>query len=267
MIQAIAHPTDFTPEGEAAFLHSLRLAIAHRCRLDLLHVRTPSADDSFDSFPHVREPLIRWGMLGAGATVEDIHSTLGVKVHKVEIRHHDTVAGLVNFMIEHRPDVLVMATHGRQGLNRWLLGSVSEDMAQHSHLPTLLIGPEATPFVDAATGALSLNNILVPVTLKPPPGRAMLMLDHLTAGLGAARHFVHVGNEDLTLLDPDGVSLPVERRDGPVVDALLHEARSKDVDLIAMATAGHDGFLDVLRGNTTEQVLRQAPCPVLALPA
>ena len=30
----------------------------------------------------------------------------------------------------------------------------------------------------------------MPVTLKPPPGRAMLMLDHLTAGLDAARHFV-----------------------------------------------------------------------------
>jgi nucleotide-binding universal stress UspA family protein len=34
-----------------------------------------------------------------------------------------------------------------------------------------------------------------------------------------------------------------------------------------MATAGRDGFLDALRGSTTEQVVREAPCPVLALPA
>ena len=267
MIEAIAHPTDFTPEGKVAFAHALRLAVAYRCRLYLLHVRSPSTDDSFDSFPHVREQLVRWGMLDKAATVEDIRSTLGVTVNKVEIRHHDTVAGLVNFMMGHRPDLLVMATHGRQGLNRWLVGSVSEDMARHSHLPTLLIGPDAYPFVDEATGALALDDILVPVTMDPAPGRALLMPDHLTGALGATRHFVHVGNENITLTAPDGTSVPIERRDGPVVDALLHEARSKSVDLIAMATAGRDGFLDALRGSTTEQVVREAPCPVLALPA
>jgi hypothetical protein len=34
-----------------------------------------------------------------------------------------------------------------------------------------------------------------------------------------------------------------------------------------MPTAGHQGFLDVLRGSTSERVLRHAPCPVLSIPA
>jgi nucleotide-binding universal stress UspA family protein len=34
-----------------------------------------------------------------------------------------------------------------------------------------------------------------------------------------------------------------------------------------MATAGHEGILDALRGSVTQQVLRQAPCPLLAVPA
>jgi nucleotide-binding universal stress UspA family protein len=33
-----------------------------------------------------------------------------------------------------------------------------------------------------------------------------------------------------------------------------------------MATEGHQGFLDALRGSTTERVLRGALCPVLAVP-
>ena len=33
-----------------------------------------------------------------------------------------------------------------------------------------------------------------------------------------------------------------------------------------MPTAGHQGFLDALRGSTTERALRHAPCPVLAVP-
>jgi nucleotide-binding universal stress UspA family protein len=39
-----------------------------------------------------------------------------------------------------------------------------------------------------------------------------------------------------------------------------------DADLIVMATAGHQGALDALRGSTTERVVRQATCPVLAVP-
>jgi nucleotide-binding universal stress UspA family protein len=45
------------------------------------------------------------------------------------------------------------------------------------------------------------------------------------------------------------------------------EAHAQSADLIAMTTAGRHGFLDALRGSTTEQVLEHAPCPVLAVHA
>jgi nucleotide-binding universal stress UspA family protein len=37
-------------------------------------------------------------------------------------------------------------------------------------------------------------------------------------------------------------------------------------DIVAMPTAGRHGLFDALRGSVTERVLRQAPCPVLAVP-
>lgn len=55
-------------------------------------------------------------------------------------------------------------------------------------------------------------------------------------------------------------------RRGNVVNEILGAARDWDADLIAMSTAGHQGFLDALRGSTSERVLRQAPCPVLVVP-
>jgi nucleotide-binding universal stress UspA family protein len=56
-------------------------------------------------------------------------------------------------------------------------------------------------------------------------------------------------------------------RSGDVVEEILAAAAECQADLIVMATAGHQGFLDALRGSTTERVLRHAPCPVLAVPA
>jgi nucleotide-binding universal stress UspA family protein len=42
----------------------------------------------------------------------------------------------------HQPsDLLVMATHGRGGLQRWLMGSVTERALEHSSLPVLIVRP------------------------------------------------------------------------------------------------------------------------------
>jgi len=49
-----------------------------------------------------------------------------------------------------------------------------------------------------------------------------------------------------------------------VEESILQVAADREADLIVMTTKGHEGFLDALRGNTTERVLRQARCPVLA---
>jgi nucleotide-binding universal stress UspA family protein len=61
--------------------------------------------------------------------------------------------------------------------------------------------------------------------------------------------------------------LPVDIRKGDPVEAITDFANEWPADLIVMPTAGHVGYLDALRGSTTERVLRQAPCPVLAMPA
>jgi nucleotide-binding universal stress UspA family protein len=66
---------------------------------------------------------------------------------------------------------------------------------------------------------------------------------------------------------PSGYTLERLTTSGDVVDEILRVSEERDVDLIAMATLGRSGFLDALRGSTTEQVIRQTRCPVLAVPA
>ena len=265
MIHAITHPTDFSTEGIAAFAHALRLALARRCRLDVLHVRDPRDHDHWDRFPHVRDLLERWGVLAPGAAIDDITARTGVQVRKVEIRDAAAADGLSRFLASHRPDLIVMASHGRDGINRWLLGSVSAEVLRKTQVPTLVLGPAAMPFVDAATGALRLNRILVPVTRDPSPAGTVHLLSKLTECLGVTFDFMHVGADMPRLDDVRGAQIPVRRIDGPVVDGIL--AAALTADLIAMPTAGRHGILDALRGSTIERVVREAPCPVLAVPA
>jgi len=266
MIRAIAHPTDFSAKGRSAFAHALSLALASRCPLDLLHVHGPHSQDHYERFPHVREVLVRWGMLGPHATIEDIEATTGVRVRKVEIRDAHAADGLSQFLLSHHPDLLVMATHGREGLNRWVRGSVSRELAHKLAAPVLFVGPNARPFVDWNTGEMRLHDILVPIDHEPVPLRALHSLKHLMKGMNARIDIVHVGEEVPNLMDENGGTLHVRRLQGAVVERILEEAGTRHASLIAMPTAGHHAFLDAFRGRTTDQVIARAPCPVLTLP-
>jgi nucleotide-binding universal stress UspA family protein len=84
---------------------------------------------------------------------------------------------------------------------------------------------------------------------------------------------IHIGKNAPVMATGSGaaqrpaVPAPVEVYDGDVVEGILRIATAMQANLIGMATAGHHGLLDALRGSTTERVLRRAPCPVLAIPA
>ena len=52
-----------------------------------------------------------------------------------------------------------------------------------------------------------------------------------------------------------------------IVEGILRAAEVGPADLLVLTTQGRRGFLDALRGSTTERVVRGARCPVLAVPA
>ena len=269
-IQTIAHPTDFSDGSADAFAHALRMALDTKSHLYLLHVKAPGRSDAWTSFPHVRKLLSNWGLMDRDDSPSQIEDKLGIRVSKVEIQDRNAMSGLFEFVLSHRPDLIVLATHGRDGVNRWLRGSVSEELARRTHIPTLFLGPNAKGFVDIETGAMHLDQILVPVAHQPSPLRALNILTDVLTPFGispTAFRFLHIGDDppQITATSQEMPLHDVDVAEGPVTETILRVARDSSANIIAMPTAGHEGFLDALRGSTTEQVLRHAPCPLLAI--
>jgi len=81
---------------------------------------------------------------------------------------------------------------------------------------------------------------------------------------------LHVGSasDAPTIKTPDDTGWAWNRlaREGGPAEIILQTAESTAADLIVMTTDGPDGFLDGLRGTTSERVLRHARCPVANLP-
>jgi nucleotide-binding universal stress UspA family protein len=55
----------------------------------------------------------------------------------------DVPRAIVDFAHAAKAEFIAMATHGRSGLRRWLLGSIAEQVVRHSHVPVVLYPPPA----------------------------------------------------------------------------------------------------------------------------
>jgi uncharacterized protein YaeQ len=62
-----------------------------------------------------------------------------------------------------------------------------------------------------------------------------------------------------------GVNVREEVELGRGDESIVKEAKKQAVDLIVMSTQGRSGLAHVLRGSVTEHVIRNAPCPVVAI--
>jgi nucleotide-binding universal stress UspA family protein len=58
-------------------------------------------------------------------------------VKKVAVGHPATT--IVDYADEHDMQLILIASHGRTGLKRMLLGSVAEQVARHAHCPVLVL--------------------------------------------------------------------------------------------------------------------------------
>lgn len=173
-------------------------------------------------------------------------------------------------------DLIVMAPYSYGPVVRWMLGSVAEGVAHMAPCPVLLIRGE---------GQAEPHHVLVPVDGSQLSGS---VLDYLSP-------FV-TPETRVTILHCCGVSLE-EAQSSEITNAYLQRLRvelerwtskreqnclrivethapegilewlqQSDCDLVAMSTHGAGGFQHLYLGSVTDQVARQAGCPVLVFP-
>lgn len=276
-IASIFHPSDFSEASEVAFAHALKLALKAKARLTIMHVDSDLSPEEagrhWSDFPSVRTTLTRWGILPGAARRKEVEK-LGVHVQKILASGSDPLGSILRHLEDYPPDLIVLATHQREGLARWMHKPVAEPLARRSGAMTLLLPPLGKGFVSLDDGTVTLKKILVPVDHTPHPQLALDKTASLARGLECDdTEFVllHVGSQEkIPALDlPHGAGWTWKKivRQGDVVERILQIGGDWDADLMVLTTEGHLDFLDALRGSTTERVLRGSHCPVLVVPA
>jgi len=249
---------DGSPNSESAL--PVALAMARRLQAEVLLVRVGDLDagKSFGAQPsivagrkHEQEEL-RTYLEGQQKLCEGVES-------RFRVLSGEPWESLVKAASKEACGLIVMASSGRTGVSRWLLGSVAESVIRQSPCPVLL--------VRAAPGGAEFHKVLAPVDGSPP---SLAALDRLSPFLpaGAEVTLLRVGDAapDLESLQVPGATVTSRVMPGQPAEVILALATEEKPDLIVMSTRGRSTLSRLLVGSCTEKVMHQARRPLLIFP-
>jgi nucleotide-binding universal stress UspA family protein len=274
LVKSIFHPSDFSEASERAFAHALAIALLRRTAFTVFHTdATGVSVDGWGQYPAIRKTLECWGLLPEGSPRAAVFEEFGIRAEKIGVRAINTTRAIVTYLEETPADLIVLATRGSEGRPHWLDRSIAEKIARKTKSMTLFVPESSDGFVSPNSGTISLERILIAVDDDPRSNAAIAFAcraARLLGDGGVEIRLLHVGTSAFPEVDTESDpawQFHKVRREGNVVDLIVEEAREGSADLIVMTTRGQQGFLDALRGSTTEQVLRRLSCPLLAVPA
>lgn len=304
MFQTILVPVDGSKRAEQAIPLAVRIAQGCGGSLVLLRVLPPISTFTW----YTLDPTLNQGWLldrerkqaqdylHALAQSEMLH---GVPT-TTQLLEGDPAHVILETAQSFEPSLIVMCSHGERGVRRWMLGSVSRQVARHSHQPVLIIRPDTQP-MDVQSKAV---RVLVPLDGSEQAETALLPAAQLAQALSAP----HTGALHLLCVLPyeykeQGQALDITCEYLRGVEQFLHEdeagkrvtltssvvlgldvaqevteiaengktsgrdASIERCSFIVMATHGRSSVPRLMMGSVTERVLDTTKLPLMIIRA
>ncbi|WP_137287164.1 universal stress protein [Halorussus salinisoli] len=290
MYDTILVPTDGSEHAERAAEHALHLSRAFDATVHVINVVDVQSEGGLFSAGGVDEEFVGQLEDRARETIAELDtltdSSDDVRTAVVKGKPSE---GILEYADDNDVDLVLMGTHGRTGLNRFVTGSVAERVVRLSDVPV---------FTVRATERSVVGDGYDPI-LIPTDGSdcATAAVDHgiaIARKYGATVHAVNVVDirsvatasevgpeadllQQLEERGEDATEAVAERAREAGLDAttavrkavpargLLDYADDNDADLIAMGTHGRSGLDRHFLGSTTAKVVRAAEIPVLSV--
>ncbi|MGZ4826475.1 MAG: universal stress protein [Terriglobales bacterium] len=284
-LQNILVATDFSPCAQSALQHALNLTLHYGGKLYTVNVlpHTPFVEPDQPDPEAVRRTTEK--------KMRDFAKDLQKIQHTELIEEGEVASVLARLVQDHRIDLIVLGTQGRAGLEKFLLGSVAEEVFRTAPCPVLTVGPH----VSGRASASRFQHVLYATDFGPESVHALphaLSLAEEHDSQLTLLHVVHEGG--VALSEPVPGAMPVktpyelvadsEKRlreliplhnslrhqpefmvqFGDAADTILRMAKD-EVDLIVLGAKQSWTLAKHLGGSVAYRVVCEASCPVLSV--
>ena len=142
MYDEILVPTDGSDASELAIEHAIDMARTYDARLHALYVVDTGAYSTLDAGAEMLLDSLEEEGEAAVNRVEERADDAGVSA-STEVTAGTPHRAILDYAEDHDVDLIVMGTHGRTGLDRYLLGSVTERVVRTADVPVLTVRMES----------------------------------------------------------------------------------------------------------------------------
>jgi nucleotide-binding universal stress UspA family protein len=271
MMNNILVPCDFSPVATEAFKFALDVARQREGKITVLFAADlPVFVGGLDVQPYVYDPtLVHNLQVWAEARFDELAK---LNVHniplKLETRKSTVRQAVCKSIGDNNIDLVVMGTHGAQGVNEMLFGSNTEKIVRSSPVPVFSIRT-AVPFH-------TITRILFPTDLATIDSAMMDSLRELQKLFDASLDILWV-NTPLNFRTDEAIEEKVARLAADhsltnyslrITNALDTEggiigyAHKSNADIIAMSTHGKRGLSHLVDGSLAENVVNHMKLPV-----
>jgi len=285
MYDSILLPVDGSEHTAKIVQHAAELAQWTEAKIQVVFVADTTRDSLTVVDGDVVDALEREGKPIVSDVASELDS-LGVE-HGTDIVQGSPAPTIVDYAERYDYDLIVLPTHGRTGISRYLLGSVTEKVVRLSDVPVLTARMQSDEQL-----TFPYENILVATDGSPASNAAAKHGLALAAALDATVHVLSVVDD--TSLGPDVRSvLSTEELERPAVEAVedvdaeadayeLPDVRTNvehgspaavikeyietsDIHAVVMWSSGRRGVDRILLGSVAEKTVRSAPVPVITV--
>lgn len=193
--------------------------------------------------------------------------------HEAVLAEGDAAQTLLDMVPKYGIDLMVVGTHGRHGLDKLLMGTVTEPIAREARCPVLIVGPRAPH--QHSEGAVRQVLFATDFTPESASGLhyAISMAEEHDAQLTILAvikpgHDIVVAQQQIRNLVPPETAAQVQLEcvvccatSNHIAAALLKRARESKSDIIVLGGRGAGA------GKLTYKIVSEAPCAVLTVPA
>ena len=284
-LQNILVATDFSPCSQIALHCAAVLARQAKGNIFLAHVlpfapMSPIPMDAGPVFPVTvgRDPRFRMKELVSSPELAGIES-------ETLLGQGDLWLELQGMIEQHDIDLVVIGTHGREGLKKLVLGSVAEEVFRRAPCPVVTVGPHVAP---ECFEQGRLRRVLFASDLSPSSMHALPFVTMLAQQHQASLTFLHVvasavpdmdfdatayvereldeAREELRQFVPAGSNADVVVEVGIPGEIIVRVARAQNASLIVMGLHSQSVFAAThLPWTTAHRVVCDAHCPVMTV--
>lgn len=148
-LQRIMVPLDFSEHARKALRYAVKLAEQFGSEIELVNVVTPTIYAEGIVFPVAMENLELENKKHAREQLERITRDAAVEhiTWKTTVLMGSPYDEIVRLAMERQTDLLLITTHGRTGLQHFLLGSTAERILRHAPCPVMVVRDKEHEFV------------------------------------------------------------------------------------------------------------------------